>query len=163
MDNRKGLHMTRRWIATACTTLATAACVAMPATAAAVTSTEFPIETSNDSPIYITEIDWAISPYGPNATCGAFHGVPTECWQQTPDGTWRKLARSPYGAGNPGFAIYPVWEDPASLANVSTMIETAQAAITKRPELLEHPQFTSWLSSGGASSLSSDGSSLSSQ
>lgn len=124
--------MTLRKIATACAALAAAACLTTPTHAIAATAAEFPIRTSNDSPIYITEINWAISPYGPNAKCGAFHGVPTECWQQTPDGTWRELYRTSYGAGNPGFAIYPVWEDPASLAQVVTLFQTAQAAFSSR-------------------------------
>lgn len=90
-----------------------AACLATAGPAHAETSDHFPIQTSNDSPIYVTEINWAISPYGPNARCGSFHGVPTECWQQTPDGQWRKLS------SYPGLAQQPLlwaWasSDPAS-------------------------------------------------
>lgn len=95
--------LTQRILAVSAAALVGAALTA-PAATALTTSPTFP-ETLFETKQVLN----AISPYGPWSTCTSYRGGTGMCWQQRPDGQWVELKLV-----GP-LAVYPVWEDPASL------------------------------------------------
>lgn len=100
------------------TMAAFAACTGIAAPAAqAATLRQLPPERPAISRYDVNDV---LSPYGPHGVCEGFHGARERCWQQRPDGTWQPLIAFSLGAvsGSSQTAIYPIWEDPASLNQI---------------------------------------------